>query len=91
VLVSGLPPESATWRHDQLPPDEQLLQEIVSQVSEWGRASVKALLAKPGERLQMPPPPRVLLAPGEEDPKPANVVSIAEFAAMNPTRAKKTA
>jgi hypothetical protein len=86
VLVSGLPPESAVWRLDELPPTQQQFRELLKQHHEWAKATA-GLLA--GERVRLPGPPEQLAAPSEADPKTArNVVSISDFVAANPNRAK---
>ena len=86
VLVSGLPPDSATWRRDQLPPLEHAVRELLKQTHGWGRSTVEMLAEG---KTKTPGAPDLLAAPDEPDPTPArNVVSIADFVASNPNRAK---
>jgi hypothetical protein len=70
--VSGLPPDAAIHRGDGgLTPDD-VLRQILGQVSGWGAANYTALLRLGGQDVEGHPPPRIwtVATPDEQAPEP---------------------
>lgn len=74
ALLSGLPPEAAVWRQNELSTVEQLLDAQNGLLHDIGERLIEAWLAKPGQRVQMPAPPPRFLPAVSETPKAAPIV-----------------